>query len=1154
MHFGPTIIPITLRNIEQLHPKLHPRHRKTYPVFYFHILRSVREFYSVEESLFQLSGNVIFANFSQARTLANRMNEKRDTLRFPETAIKAGHINAMGLIDEVLHYVLSLYKERESPALFSTALGHLENRFEQAEIDRLISSFRHLYPSPGKTDATEKEVILEEIVMLWLANTNPAFEPFIELFDHTELRETTIYPKVIEELRGFFSTQPRFGPKDRDIFEMLRAPAIASPRSLSGQLAYMQHEWGMLLGRYLLRMLQSLDFIKEEERPFFSGPGPTHVYTYRGEDEELEHFSQDKEWMPKVVLIAKSVYVWLYQLTKKYGRRIETLDQIPDEEIDRMAARGFSGLWLIGIWERSPASKRIKQLCGNLEAEASAYSLLEYEIAGDLGGWEALHTLKRKCLRRGIRLASDMVPNHTGIDSNWVIKHPDWFIQLRHNPYPQYGFNGEDLSYDDRVNVYIEDHYYDKTDAAVAFKRLDTHTGESRYIYHGNDGTSMPWNDTAQLDFLQAEVREAVIQTILHVARNFSIIRFDAAMTLTKKHFQRLWYPEPGSGGDIPTRAEHGLTKEEFNRAMPVEFWRELVNRIAEEVPDTLLLAEAFWMMEGFFVRTLGMHRVYNSAFMNMLKDEENEKYRNTIKNTQEFDPEILKRFVNFMNNPDEETAIAQFGTDDKYFGVCTLMITMPGLPMFGHGQIEGFTEKYGMEYRRSYYEEEENLDLIRRHEREIFPLIKKRYIFAEVHNFLLYDVYTSDNTVNENVFAYSNRAGDEVALVLYNNSYYQADGWINMSAAFALKKEDGSKQLIQKHLAEGLDIPSDLKTFVIFQEHNTKLWYIRNCKEIWNRGLYLSLAGYEAHIFIDFYTVYDNEYGHYNQLANSLNGKGTKDIKRSLQEVFLQPLHSVFKNIIREETILQLKACITGTEKPDSDFKRLTSEMSKGFSLFLDEAKDYLTDESIAETEEVRAKHLRSWIETVCSVGKALYGENTTHIEAGLAKYPFTPYVFLFLPFFLSLSKPPNCAGVSDQLLLEKPVSDLLRNIADEKDTRQCISITKLLTLIEPVLETCSVKEADELMTALFKHAEVSRFLRENRYNNVLYFHKESFEILLWFLVPFSIMIDVFNGKTAGTPAKLLKKRTALRNGILEAAVKAGYETEGFIENCKEI
>jgi hypothetical protein len=75
--------------------------------------------------------------------------------------------------------------------------------------------------------------------------------------------------------------------------------------------------------------------------------------------------------------------------------------------------------------------------------------------------------------------------------------------------------------------------------------------------------------------------------------------------------------------------------------------------------------------MEGYFVRTLGMHRVYNSAFMNMLKLEDNAKYRQTLKNVLEFSPAVLQRFVNFMNNPDERTAIEQFGKGDKYFGAC---------------------------------------------------------------------------------------------------------------------------------------------------------------------------------------------------------------------------------------------------------------------------------------------------------------------------------------------------------------------------------------------------------------------------------------------------------------------------------------------------
>ena len=93
------------------------------------------------------------------------------------------------------------------------------------------------------------------------------------------------------------------------------------------------------------------------------------------------------------------------------------------------------------------------------------------------------------------------------------------------------------------------------------------------------------------------------------------------------------------------------------------------------------------------------------------------------MKNTLEFNPQILKRFVNFMNNPDEDTAEAQFGKGDKYFGVAVMMATLPGLPMFGHGQVEGFTEKYGMEYQRAYYDEQPDEGLVNHHKRVIFSL-----------------------------------------------------------------------------------------------------------------------------------------------------------------------------------------------------------------------------------------------------------------------------------------------------------------------------------------------------------------------------------------------------------------------------------------------
>ena len=75
-------------------------------------------------------------------------------------------------------------------------------------------------------------------------------------------------------------------------------------------------------------------------------------------------------------------------------------------------------------------------MCGNPEAVPSAYSLFDYQIADDLGGEDAFRNIKDRAWQRGIRLASDMVPNHVGIYSRWVIEHPDWFVSLDHNPFP----------------------------------------------------------------------------------------------------------------------------------------------------------------------------------------------------------------------------------------------------------------------------------------------------------------------------------------------------------------------------------------------------------------------------------------------------------------------------------------------------------------------------------------------------------------------------------------------------------------------------------------------------------------------------------------------------------------------------------------------
>ena len=143
---------------------------------------------------------------------------------------------------------------------------------------------------------------------------------------------------------------------------------------------------------------------------------------------------------------------------------------------------------------------------GNIDAVASAYSLYDYHIAADIGGDAAYDNLNERAKARGLRLASDMVPNHTGIFSDWVLYRPHYFIQSDHPPFPNYSFTGENLSSDPSIEVRIEDGYYRHSDAAVVFQRIDKNNGVVKYLYHGNDGTNMPWNDTAQLNFMNPEV------------------------------------------------------------------------------------------------------------------------------------------------------------------------------------------------------------------------------------------------------------------------------------------------------------------------------------------------------------------------------------------------------------------------------------------------------------------------------------------------------------------------------------------------------------------------------------------------------------------------------------------------------------------------
>ena len=184
----------------------------------FHISRRARLFYQFDKGIYSYNGNVIFADFHAARVFAKKMNDRRDLIAYPEKTIKAGQINAMGLIDEIFHYVVDLYREQKKSGIMKDALYYLIEHFGEEDIDQVLRYFAEEFPplalykqevdldnylegnsirESGEV-VSNRELLLEELILLWLSNENPAFRQFQELFDDQGIRKKSPYSFVIK--------------------------------------------------------------------------------------------------------------------------------------------------------------------------------------------------------------------------------------------------------------------------------------------------------------------------------------------------------------------------------------------------------------------------------------------------------------------------------------------------------------------------------------------------------------------------------------------------------------------------------------------------------------------------------------------------------------------------------------------------------------------------------------------------------------------------------------------------------------------------------------------------------------------------------------------------------------------------------------------
>jgi hypothetical protein len=278
----------------------------------FHVRRTARERYGIDDDLFGLRGDLAVADLAAIRRLTARMNAERP----PEApGISAGEIGALGLLHEVGHLLVTRQAARGTT--MASAMRDLRRALHD-DLDRLLDRFGAAFPGVG--DAPEPPAArLEELLLTRISNENPAIGPLHELVDDRVLAEGTRYVEAIDGLEAAFGAGEPLDLGDgrtASLVALLRAPARHAPTSFAGQLRYIRDNWGRLLGADLEALIGRLDIalgiIAEEDRALhmrFGGgrdKGTVHPPSFRGLADEPEAFSADSAWMPRVVLMAKS--------------------------------------------------------------------------------------------------------------------------------------------------------------------------------------------------------------------------------------------------------------------------------------------------------------------------------------------------------------------------------------------------------------------------------------------------------------------------------------------------------------------------------------------------------------------------------------------------------------------------------------------------------------------------------------------------------------------------------------------------------------------------------------------------------------------------------------------------------------------------------
>jgi glycosidase len=352
------------------------------------------------------------------------------------------------------------------------------------------------------------------------------------------------------------------------------------------------------------------------------------------------------KWLPYPSLYEINTWVWLSEFPSKHGRGVD-LGSVPAAEWDAIAELGFDAVWLMGVWERSPAgiavANRNPQLVEDFHRAlpdfrpednvGSPYCVRRYVADAHLGGPEGLAHARRELAKRGMKLILDFVPNHVAPDHPWVGAHPDYFVRG----------NADDLRNDPASYLDISGNVY----------------------ACGRDPYFPAWPDVLQLHAFDPGLRRAAAETLSSIACQCDGVRCDMAMLVLNSIFERTWGERAG-------------------QPPSTDYWREAIPSVKSHHPDFIFIAEAYWDLE-WELQQQGFDFCYDKRLYDRLEHDIAESVWLHVR----ADLAYQAKLVRFLENHDEPRAAAAFASEREE-AAALVTATLPGARLFHEGQLEG--------------------------------------------------------------------------------------------------------------------------------------------------------------------------------------------------------------------------------------------------------------------------------------------------------------------------------------------------------------------------------------------------------------------------------------------------------------------------------